>query len=93
MAAVISDVLHGWVCFFQGEVGDLVYHCSKLGDTGGDMPTNSFRLLGGSQSASTRRLIRSQNLKQQLGKYTVKSILGRNREMNAVLSVLSHGRE
>ena len=35
----------------------------------GDMATSSFWLLRGSQSALTCRLIRSQTLRQQLGKY------------------------
>lgn len=60
-----------WISSFQGEVGDLVL------ETSGDVPTSSNRLLGGMQSAPIRRQIRSQNLRQQLGKYALKSFWGR----------------
>ena len=35
----------------------------RLGEIAEDIPTSSFRLLGGPESASVGRLIRSQNLK------------------------------
>lgn len=59
----------------------------------GNMATSSFWLLGGSQSALTCRLIRSQTFRQQLGKYAVKLLPGRTWEMGvfAVPSVLSLG--
>lgn len=47
----------------------------------GDMHMSYFRLPGGSQSAITCRLIRSQTLRQQLGKYMVKSLPGRKWEI------------
>lgn len=45
-----------------------------------DVPTSSLRLLGGSQSALI--VIRSQNLKQPLGRYAVKSLAKTKQEMN-----------
>ena len=45
------------------------------------MPTSSFRLPGGFQSAPTFKLIRSQNFRQQLGKHIVKPLPGRDWEM------------
>ena len=42
----------------------------------GDVPMSCFRLMGGSQSLSTFRLIRSQSLWQQLGKYALNPIYG-----------------
>ena len=44
-------------------------------ETEGDVPTSS--ILGGSWSAFICRLIRRQNLGQQLGMYAVKSLLER----------------
>lgn len=45
-----------------------------------DVPTSSLRFLGGSQLAHA--VIRSQNLKQQLGRYAVKSLPKTNWEVN-----------
>lgn len=53
----------------------------RQGDTVGGVPTSSFRLPGGSQSAPICRLIIIHNPRQQLGKSTVKSLTGINWEM------------
>ena len=46
-----------------------------------DRTTNSFKFPGRPQSAPSYRLIRSWNLRQQLGKHAVKSLPGGNWEM------------
>lgn len=62
---------------------DTWFYCwRKLGGGGisRDVPTSSLRFLGGSQLAHA--VIRSQNLKQQLGRYAVKSLPKTNWEVN-----------
>lgn len=73
-----------WTGSLQGDAGDLVLPLA--GDKGsqcvcGEVPTSSFQLLGGSQSAPVCRLIGIHNLRQQLGKTAVKSLPGINWEM------------
>lgn len=50
--------------------------CSEPGEVVEDVPMSCFRLMGGSQSLPTSRLIRSQSLWQQLGKLAVNPIHG-----------------
>lgn len=60
----------------------------------GEEPPGSFRLPEGSQSATRCGLVRSWSLLQQLEKYAVKPLPGRNWEMMSVFacsSVLSPG--